>query len=109
CSLQPWLAAGGEPAHLVLNGGRDLKQRRIGLFWSLPAFHRRRGLLKRLVLHCQVCGRELSQPIHGSTIRFEVLGLVASPSCDGGHGTYDRDHFERAPPQGPFGGCYDRT
>jgi len=22
--LQPWLAAGGEPAHPALNGGRDL-------------------------------------------------------------------------------------
>ncbi|MEO6843190.1 MAG: hypothetical protein ABI192_20790, partial [Bradyrhizobium sp.] len=56
--------------------------RRIGLFWSLPAFHRRRGLLKRLVLHCQVCGREISQPIHGSTVWFESFGFVAPPKRD---------------------------
>ena len=28
-----------KPAHPVLHGGRGLKQRRSGLFWSLPVFH----------------------------------------------------------------------
>jgi hypothetical protein len=28
-----------KPAHPVLHGGRGLKQRRSGLFWSLPALH----------------------------------------------------------------------
>src|ERR1700730_91945 len=29
-----------KPAHLVLHEGRGLKQRRSGLFWSLPVLHR---------------------------------------------------------------------
>src|SRR5215475_4343376 len=29
-----------KPAHLVLHGGRGLKQRRSGLFWSLPVLHK---------------------------------------------------------------------
>src|SRR5262249_35107782 len=28
-----------KPAHPVLHGGRGLKQRRSGLFWSLPVLH----------------------------------------------------------------------
>src|SRR6185312_14231856 len=96
------LAAGGEPAHPALNGGRDLKQRRIGLFWSLPAFHRRRGLLKRLVLHCQVCGREISQPIHGSTIRSEFRGLSRLHRAATPRPSWPRTILNE-PVAGPFG------
>lgn len=52
------------------NGGRDLKQRRIGLFWSLPAFHQPARLPKRLVLHCQVCGREF--PNQSTAAQFDL-------------------------------------
>src|SRR5205085_12166066 len=97
------LAAGGEPAHPALNGGRDLKQRRIGLFWSLPAFHRRRGLLKRLVLHCQVSGRE-KFPNQSTAAQFgsRVRGFVASPSCDYAKALTSENHLERVPSLGPF-------
>jgi hypothetical protein len=43
-----------KPAHLVLHQGRDLKQRRSGLFWSQPGSTS--GGSKRLVLHCRACG-----------------------------------------------------
>src|SRR5215469_15079477 len=101
------MAAGGEPAHPALNGGRDLKQRRIGLFWSLPAFQRRRGLLKRLVLHCQVSGREIPDQStaaqFGLTPRRNRVSIVRSRQR-----TQVRELFERAPSLGSFGGCYDR-
>src|SRR6202012_877834 len=50
----------------------------------------------RLVLHCQVSGRENSQPIHGSTIRSGVFGPVAPPSRRQCRSTHVREHFERA-------------
>src|SRR5271165_5373511 len=40
------------------NGGRDLKQRRTGLFWSLLALQRL--AIKEACLSCRACGRELS-------------------------------------------------
>src|SRR5260370_38119088 len=44
-SLHPRPAAGGEPAHPALHGGRGLKQRRNGLFWLRPSVvGHRRGL-----------------------------------------------------------------
>ena len=38
------------------NGGRDLKQRRTGLFWSLPALQR--SAPKEACLSCRACGRD---------------------------------------------------
>src|SRR5260370_14842929 len=44
-SLHPRPAAGGEPAHPALHGGRGLKRRRNGLFWLRPSVvGHRRGL-----------------------------------------------------------------
>lgn len=45
------------------NGGRDLKQRRTGLFWSLPALQR--SAPKEACLSCRACGRESSLPNDG--------------------------------------------
>src|ERR1700710_322458 len=96
------MAAGGEPAHLVLTGGRDLKQRRIGLFWSLLAFHQPARIPKRLVLHCQVCGRELSQPIHGSTVWSECWLLPRLHRASWFNRSYPAPFFGRSV-AGPFG------
>src|SRR6201999_4522208 len=99
-----------EPAHPALHGGRDLKQRRIGLFWSLPAFHRRRGLLKRLVLHCQVSGRETlptNPRQHNSVLEFEVLPRLhraATPKH-----SRPRITLNELRRWGRLGECYDRT
>src|SRR3569833_2226136 len=96
------MAAGGEPAHPALNGGRDLKQRRIGLFWSLPAFHRRRGLLKRLVLHCQVCGREFPNQSTAAQFgtEFEALSRLHRATWPR---AYVRKSFFGRSVAGPFG------
>ena len=40
------------------NGGRGLKQRRTGLFWSLPALQR--SAPKEACLSCRACGRDFS-------------------------------------------------
>src|SRR5579871_5039959 len=40
------------------NGGRGLKQRRTGLFWSLSALQR--SAIKEACLSCRACGRDLS-------------------------------------------------
>ena len=52
----------------ALNGGRDLKQRRSGLFWTLPALHQLARIPKRLVHHCQVCGRDF--PLQSTAAQF---------------------------------------
>ena len=39
-----------ETGELRLRGGRDLKQRRSGLFWSLPALHRPGSLKRHYIL-----------------------------------------------------------
>src|SRR5579862_7968322 len=46
------------------NGGRDLKQRRTGLFWSLSALQR--PTTEEACLSCRACGREFSPPNDGS-------------------------------------------
>ena len=45
------------------NGGRDLKQRRTGLFWSLPALQR--SAIKEACLSCRACGRDFPRPNDG--------------------------------------------
>ena len=50
-----------------------------------------------------------------ATVAEIEMALAAGATPDrvsfvrSGHGTCDRDQFERAPSLGPFGGCYDRT
>jgi len=69
-----------KPAYLVLPEGRDLKQRRSGLFWSLCALQRhgtRRGLS---IFARRAVGLPL--PIHGSIIGLKCPNL-ASPTRRG--------------------------
>src|SRR6202043_2542847 len=40
------------------NGGRDLKQRRTGLFWSLPTLQR--SAPKEACLSCRACRQDIS-------------------------------------------------
>src|SRR5260370_5782950 len=46
-------AAGGEPAHPALHGGRGLKQRRIGLFWYC---RRKCRITEEACPSCRACG-----------------------------------------------------
>src|SRR5262249_56169679 len=55
-----------KPAPPALNGGRGLKQRRTGLPWSLPAFHRRRGYRRGLFIIAGRAEWDLPIPIQGS-------------------------------------------
>src|SRR5262249_60536511 len=55
-----------KPAPPALNGGRGLKQRRTGLPWSLPAFHRRRGYRRGLFIIAGRAEWDLPTPIQGS-------------------------------------------
>ena len=61
CDRQPE----AKPAHPALNGGRGLKQRRSGLFWSRRPSKGRTP--KRLVHLCRPCGTGSPAPIQGST------------------------------------------
>ncbi len=57
------------------NGGRGLKQRRTGLFWSLPALQR--SAIKEACLSCRACGRDLPRPNDGPERRSGLsLGRV---------------------------------
>ena len=49
------------------NGGRDLKQRRTGLFWSLSALQR--PTTEEACLSCRACGRDQSPPNDGCETR----------------------------------------
>src|ERR1700729_813558 len=49
------------------NGGRDLKQRRTGLFWSPSALQR--PAAEEACLSCRACGREHSPPNDGCETR----------------------------------------
>src|SRR5262245_56639695 len=69
-----------KPAHPALNGGRGLKQRRTGLPWSLPAFHRRRGYRRGLFIIAGRAEWDLPIPIQGSTAGREPTFASASPS-----------------------------
>src|SRR5215831_4130967 len=69
-----------KPAHPALNGGRGLKQRRSGLPWSLPAFHRRRGYRRGLFIIAGRAEWDLPIPIQGSTAGREPTFASASPS-----------------------------
>ena len=66
-----------KPANSVLNGGRDLKQRRSGLFWSLPALHKPAGNRRGLSF---IAGRAAGSPhpIQGRLSRLSNATLVAS-------------------------------
>src|SRR5262245_36094975 len=72
-----------KPAHPALNGGRGLKQRRTGLPWSLPAFHRRRGYRRGLFIIAGRAEWDLPIPIQGSTAGEEPTFASASPSRTG--------------------------
>jgi ornithine decarboxylase len=52
-----------------------------------------------------VCGRDHSQPIHGSTIRFEFFGFVAPPSRDVAGALLSEITFERVPSLGRLEGA----
>src|SRR5580692_949122 len=61
------------------NGGRDLKQRRTGLFWSLLALQR--SAPKEACLSCRACGRDIS-----SSKRWLRSLEAAQPRARLGHG-----------------------
>src|SRR6478672_1748928 len=57
-------AAGGEPAHPALHGGRGLKQRRNGLFWDS---RRNAGFTEEACPSCRACGTgSLPHPDQGN-------------------------------------------
>src|SRR4029077_4589529 len=61
------------------NGGRDLKQRRTGLFWSLLALQR--SAPKEACLSCRACGRDIF-----SSKRWLCSLEAAQPQARLGHG-----------------------
>src|ERR1700677_1463336 len=66
-----------KPAHLVLHEGRGLKQRRGGLFWSLPVLHQPARATEEA---CSSLPRvrigDIPNPIQGSIAGFRALSLT---------------------------------
>src|ERR1700722_7561303 len=55
------------------NGGRDLKQRRTGLFWSLLALQR--PTTEEACLSCRACGRDSSPPNDGCVVPTNCFAI----------------------------------
>ena len=82
-SITPEIArACGRPVGQADRVSDGLKQRRRGLFWSLPPFQRA-GLLKRQLHPCRPCGTGLPLQSKAALEGRDVLAVCSARSRDG--------------------------